>query len=147
MSIGFKNLRSFFVPIFVLAIVNANQSVAQDSLSLTHLLGGKENTSEPKEIFSLADTNNDQIVTREEFRQRKMEVFFKRDENRNGQLSRQEFSNVSSGVFDSADANKDGNLSSFEFHQSNFVKFDAVDLNKNGKITYQEFVDYRQSLK
>lgn len=146
MSTGFNNLRSIFVPIFVLAVVYANQSVAQDSHSLTHLLGGTENTSEPKQIFGLVDTNSDQIVSREEFRQRKMEVFFKRDENRNGQLSRQEFSNVSSGVFDSADENKDGNLSSFEFHQSNFVKFDAVDLNKNGKITYQEFVDYRQSL-
>lgn len=121
-------------------------------VSATVLAGPGHHGNGKGKFMQYFDTNQDDIVTLDEFNAASTKRFDKMDANADGVIKKEEFRDYVSGRkqarrderFQSADSNQDGQLSLDEFlnrkKQRAEQHFKTMDLNNDGVVTKEEFV-------
>jgi Ca2+-binding EF-hand superfamily protein len=102
---------------------------------------------DPKALFRIIDGNENGVIDRGEWRERKMAVFYIHDANQDLQLSRNESPGIGADAFAAADVDKDGFLSGYEFNQASFTQFERADANSDGSLSVDEFSVFLRQLK
>lgn len=88
--------------------------------------------------FERTDSNEDGVVSREEYRHRMIEVFFSADGNRDGSLALEEVVDSNPELFHEADADGDGRVGLREFLEFRALGFERADANNDGVLSWEE---------
>jgi len=103
------------------------------------------------------DTNGDNVVTMDEFKDAAVNRFNNMDADNNGVVTVKEFQSYISAkrkerraeYFNNVDANKDGSISQQEYIQYQQKKaemqFQSMDTNKDGMLSSEEFTSHRKN--
>lgn len=101
------------------------------------------------EFFKPFDTNNDRVISYEEFSVKQSNRFTKLDTDKNGQVTLTEYTIEvqtkpdklagETSKFVSLDKDQDGNLTLEEFEAPRHAQFDDMDANCDGQMSWPEF--------
>ncbi|MEP9400706.1 EF-hand domain-containing protein [Sphingomonas silueang] len=102
-------------------------------------------------MLKRADTNNDGVVTREEYRAQAAAAFDRQDANKDGKVDaterqqwREQRGGRRGGGMARIDARRDGVVTRAEYQARALARFDRLDLNKDGRIDATERGQHRQ---
>lgn len=100
-------------------------------------------------LFDKFDSDEDGLVTKEEYMDFIDERFLKMDTDRNGSITKEDLYNsrfytflpeLAEAVFRDSDTNIDGLITKKEMIKAEEARFDKMDLNRDGKLSRDEFV-------
>jgi hypothetical protein len=148
MSLKSVTTAALFVVSFAIAggllLLNGLSVLAQDKI-----IAPGASDAQIDEFFKPFDTNNDRVISYEEFSVKQRSRFTKLDTDKNSQVTLAEYTAEvqtqpdklakETAKFISLDKDQDGNLTAEEFEAPRRKQFDDMDANCDGEMSWPEF--------